>query len=722
MVGKEKGKEKEAEMETPTKKPAEAKKANAVVEESKMKGKGKDVMKDVKGEVDSAKAEGAAMPGKAAAKDSTKPSTTSKIEKEAKHAPTKNAPAASSGDAKDVPATSGKPETSKGRKHPGKLDITAAVEKSPEKAAQAKAGAADTGTPTAPTQTPSKVESPSVGSPAVKSAPRTLRVVQTPTPKAETPPITAPTPGPVAAAEKPRDAVPAAVRAPSRQPSIASIQNLPGTPSSEQVSISDNISMTSTSQSRANSPPPSARTADSAAGGSKIIGSAPVRQKTKAQAKKERQERARQLEEERVKAEAEAGAVAKVEEETPQQEAIVSRKKKAKKEKPAAVPRAPVKGKEKDDVKASAATAEKENSRSTSSRAPFPSAPKADKPSTSAKASRPSTPTKTPPAAPPQPQQPEPSPPPTPTLSAAQILADLKATTPGIQKSLDALLRASPAAFKPPHPISAKDLADPGRGWKSDLRFQLSREDVEGLVQGTLPAKRFGGKDGRVWDRAMVSPEGKVLRALTEELEQRFLELEAAVREAGELGVGGMGRWRPTKPQNDVRFPEVDLEALRRELGSAFAGALGAGGGGGGGVAGASGRGNTPMEQMLQEGAAGQGGSRRGAFLLDEVGRYINEFVMPPATPPPTTAAVHPQHQPPQQQQHGGAAPVPIAGHAGHGAPGESAGYGGPSGGPGPMSVEIAERALAEARRVSEEREVALRKAVRKNRRVLGLG
>lgn len=96
----------------------------------------------------------------------------------------------------------------------------------------------------------------------------------------------------------------------SRRPSLTSL-HAPNTPVSEK--ISDNASLTSTSMSRANSPPPS-----------NLVGSAPVRQVSKSQQKKERQSRAKQAEE------SEAKPVKPIEEE-PEINPIVSRKKKTKK-------------------------------------------------------------------------------------------------------------------------------------------------------------------------------------------------------------------------------------------------------------------------------------------------------------------------------------------------------------------------------------------------------
>ncbi|KAL8949354.1 MAG: hypothetical protein Q9222_004528 [Ikaeria aurantiellina] len=101
------------------------------------------------------------------------------------------------------------------------------------------------------------------------------------------------------------------VNTPSRRESLSSV-NPPGTPISER--ISDNVSLTSTSISRANSPPPTK------------VGTAPVRV-SKSQQKKERQARAKQADE-----------ASKIEEapvkpavEEPVQAPIIGRKKKQKK-------------------------------------------------------------------------------------------------------------------------------------------------------------------------------------------------------------------------------------------------------------------------------------------------------------------------------------------------------------------------------------------------------
>ncbi|KAK3679583.1 hypothetical protein LTR37_021390, partial [Vermiconidia calcicola] len=565
---------------------------------------------------------------------------------------------AQSTDAKAAPTTPVKAESSKPdvqkRKPPGKLDIEAAVKKDNKDAPVAVAGDAAAQKPDQKElpspSTASKTESPSVGSPAVKSTPRTLRVVSTP--KGEMTPF-----GPLATLKE--MAPSPAVRFPSRQLSVTSI-NFPGTPSSEQVSISEDISMASTSQSRANSPPPPV--------GSKV-GTAPVRAKTKNQLKKERQERAKAIEEEKVKVE----KPAKVEPEETAQEAIISRKKKAKKEKE---PRVKGKATAPTATGDSTPTASRPASPQQAPRTPIAAARPEPPAARERKASKPSTPTRASVAPPPPPLQSpnEPSPPPTPTLSAAQLLAELKATAPEIQKCIDSLFRSpSSTHYRPNQPITSKDLANPAN-WKQDFKLNLTRDEVNALLREHVPAIKYGGEDGRVWDRGMVTPTGAHLRALTQELETRFLELERAIRDLpDEL------RFRPTKPQNDMKFPAIDLEALKRQFDNA------------------GGRGTTVMEQMVQDGST----MKKGAFLVDEASKYIDEFVMPPATPPPT-----PGNAVVARQQAGAVgAQGAVGGETTH-----------------VLSADIAERQWNEAKRVADERDHALKKLMKRNKRVFGLG
>ncbi|EMC99739.1 hypothetical protein BAUCODRAFT_348426 [Baudoinia panamericana UAMH 10762] len=568
-------------------------------------------------------------------------------------------------DANAAPVTPTKSDAKKDegskRKHPGKLDITAAVNQTQDEpsavvASSSKEIPTDVSTPSKPqvpmSRTPSiasKPESPGVSSPAIKSAPRTLRVVQTP--KAETPP-----PQPFSTPALPTPG--SGIKLPSRQPSVASI-NPPGTPSSEQISISDNISMTDTSLSRANSPPPGA-TSSLTTG---MVGSAPVRTKTKNQLKKERQERAKAIEEE--KAKQDDTVKPPMPEELTHQEAIISRKKKAKKEKE---PKArPTKVREITEMAETTPTASRPVSPGQKAAVQEESqVPKVERVATPVKAPMPAPP-------PPIPAPHEPSPPPTPTLTAASLLAELKAQAPEIQKCIDSLFRTPTSAhFKANQNISSKDLHNPAF-WKSDWKINLTKDEVEALLRGTVPAVHYGGQDGRVWDRGMVTPSGAHLRALTEELEARFLDLEKALREMPEDL-----RFHPSKPQNEIKFPNIDLEALKRSFDNA------------------STRGPSVMEQMVQDGVP----LKKGAFLVDEASKYINEFVMPPATPPPSAAGARSG----QQTQAGTVAPVnpeqQIVQH----------------------SLEIVERQLLEAKRIAEENEGRLKKLIKKNKRLLGLG
>ena len=204
-----------------------------------------------------------------------------------------------------------------GKKHPGKLNIDAAKDVAKKGLASVStthtvsAGDHDPG-PSSSKAT-SAVSQPETPLTAVSQPPgigssrqtqaRAFRVVATP--KAETP-QGAPTASPSVTS-----ATDIPAKQASRRGSLSSL-NPPGTPASER--ISDNVSLTSTSMSRANSPPPGK------------VGSATARHVSKSQQKKERQLRAKQAEE-----------VAKVEEapakvvEEPVQAPIIGRKKKTKK-------------------------------------------------------------------------------------------------------------------------------------------------------------------------------------------------------------------------------------------------------------------------------------------------------------------------------------------------------------------------------------------------------
>ena len=201
------------------------------------------------------------------------------------------------------------PKPTEKRPHPGRLDITAAkdaskIEMESITSSSVQSRFVDLASAISQPLTPAT----SLSSATRQIQSRTIRVISTP--KAENPPrlIPAASPSIVSVA-----ASVVASKQISRRPSLSSIHP-PGTPVSEK--ISDNASFTSTSMSRANSPPPSK------------VGSAPVRQYTKSQQKKERQVRARQAEEVLVKKE---DSSAKAITEEPVQAPIIGRKKKTKK-------------------------------------------------------------------------------------------------------------------------------------------------------------------------------------------------------------------------------------------------------------------------------------------------------------------------------------------------------------------------------------------------------
>ncbi|KAL9611388.1 MAG: hypothetical protein Q9167_003963 [Letrouitia subvulpina] len=195
------------------------------------------------------------------------------------------------------------------RQRPSKLDIAAAkgvsgavdTASSLKKAADSRdLGSSSTKTVSATSQpeTPATASSQASSVTTAKQGqPRTLRVV--PTSSSET-------------QAKGHGPAPTTSKQPSRRGSLSSI-NLPGTPVSERVS--DNISLTSASMSRANSPPPNK------------VGTAPVRHMSKTQQKKERQARAKQAEE---AAKVDAPPTQESVEE-PVQAPIIGRKKKTKK-------------------------------------------------------------------------------------------------------------------------------------------------------------------------------------------------------------------------------------------------------------------------------------------------------------------------------------------------------------------------------------------------------
>ncbi|KAJ4331290.1 hypothetical protein N0V87_009283 [Didymella glomerata] len=386
----------------------------------------------------------------------------------------------------NVPAAPGAPTANTKRQPPGKLDISLAkiVEKEPTPSTSARKEEPQAKTMRiVPPTTTSVPASPAVAAPSpVKhtAAPRTLRLVSTP--KVETPPaVAAPTP--------PLPQIPTVDKLRSRQASIASL-NQPGTPASDLVS--DTASMTSGMISRASSPPPT----------NSIVGSAPVRKITKAQAKKNRQERKRQEEE---KEKVENGSDVEV-----VQAPIIGRKKKAKK--PSTTPK-PV---------AAMASAMKEAAAKSQPASPK-SATVEDEPletptvaSVKAQSAHNSA------SATPEPEvQPDESrerreP------NAQSILNDL-------QKSGEVLVSAleffKPLASTLTHTSRTPHTAAPTS--PPDQKIHFSQADLDALAK-KRPV-HLSGEHDKPDSRTLITPNGKFLWGLTAELEERALSLESEI-------------------------------------------------------------------------------------------------------------------------------------------------------------------------------------------------
>ncbi|ORY08515.1 hypothetical protein BCR34DRAFT_626182 [Clohesyomyces aquaticus] len=409
------------------------------------------------------------------------------------------------------------------RQHPGKLDIAAATKLSeneqPSTTNSMKSDAQPKNFRTVSLASTSSVPpSPaatSTGSPVKRStAPRTLRVV--PTPKTEAPP-------PLSAASIASvPHVPTVEKLRSRQASIASL-NQPGTPASEL--ISDNASITSTSVSRANSPPP--------------IGG---------KAKKERQERARQIVEEQLAVDDHGKSEAE-----PVHAPIVGRKKKAKKPgasnpKPTPVPvksqpaspkPATVEEDEEEQGPVPPPPSRKTHTRQTSVSSPRnQSSPGPDSASAWEHSKDKLQPT------------------------AQAIIADLQRT--------GELLASTLEFFKP----LSSSLAHAARTAQSststtapDLKIHFSEADLDNLAK--KKPVRLGGHDGKSDSRTLITPEGKFFWGLTQELEEKALELERHIAE-----YKGVARFHPRKQTSHSHNHNVATHAQSKDVLPAIATAL----------------------------------------------------------------------------------------------------------------------------------------------------
>lgn len=424
------------------------------------------------------------------------------------------------------PATPTTPVASTKRQPPGKLDIGAATKVSEEEQSPAissskhdvQAKNIRSVPVTSATSVPPSPAAVATGSPIKRSvAPRTLRVV--PTPKTEVPP-------PLPSATFPSlPHIPTVDKLRSRQASIASI-NQPGTPGSEM--ISDTASITSTSISRASSPPP--------IGGK--VGTAPVRKKTKSQAKKDRQERKRQIEEEQIMIDDDKSDVEVV------QAPIIGRKKKTKK--PASILKPLATTLNSQPASPKPATVEDDHS----------DAPTA----TSRKASS---------AKPVARETPEPEP-----ESAHEYTRDKREHTPqsimaDLQKTGE-LLASTLEFFKPlssslthaSRTSQATNIAPP-----PDLKIHFSEADLEALSK--KKPVRLSGIDGKPDSRTLITPNGKFFWGLTEELEQKALELEKHIEE-----IKGHARYHPRNHTAHAHASHFTAQSQSKDVLPAIATAL----------------------------------------------------------------------------------------------------------------------------------------------------
>jgi hypothetical protein len=374
----------------------------------------------------------------------------------------------------------------------------------------------------------------STGSPMRRTTqPRTLRITAE-TPRTETPP-----PLPISSAVATPVTTPAiATKQGSRRPSITST-NQPGTPVSERVDI---MSVTSTSASRANSPPP-------------VV----TNRKAKKEAKKQRQK----------EKEADIAVSVAPKETLEEQAPIMARKTKSKKSKPSAstttsVPKveAPAAPEQVAEPPAVAHVPEKEPETN----------PQPGKLSGKGKAKAASPPPKPKPVVI-TPIQEEPrgemtidmkgplSPKP---ITAAAILAALESTH---QLALTTLSLLKPLTQQSElrrlgiDPFTSVDL----QNHIEQLRFELTKADEQLLKQGQAVRKDLSA-DGRISGRNLVTPERTRLACLTREEEDKYLEIEKRVKESKGISKWGGGRAGKKRTENIMNALTVATETLEGAL------------------------------------------------------------------------------------------------------------------------------------------------------------
>ena len=317
---------------------------------------------------------------------------------------------------------------------------------------------------------------------------------------------------------------------PSRRPSVSSIR-YPGTPTSE--IISDTLSSTSASVSRASSPQPS------------IVGSVPVRHVTKSQLKKQRKEGKKEQERRVPEHNITSNAIPIGQEQAP----IVGRKKKkVKKISSLADDSAPGPSRQPspesrvrtDEIRASRAASKAETPEGRPRNDIAKQAEKAEKAGAVGKSEKiekaPDTTPTVLSSAPPAlndnfPKQPS---------IAAKILSEMQASGELDARALGFFDHVEGVNHK--HGISNSEITD----WEH--KFMVSPEHEKDLLQGHSLHGTVGNS-GQLSSRVMISPSGWFLRGLPQEQEDRFEEIEDRCRHATRPGT-----WVPDRQMGPSSF------------------------------------------------------------------------------------------------------------------------------------------------------------------------
>ncbi|KAI9818785.1 MAG: transcriptional repressor general negative regulator of transcription subunit 4 [Pycnora praestabilis] len=449
------------------------------------------------------------------------------------------------------------------RQHPGKLDIFAANQASmpqsqtsvtdippvkQETPTRAPRSAILASSATSRPETPSHLALHTPDSPTVRQTPpRTLRVLPTPKVEIANPIFATSTTAPSPPAASSQQA--------SRQPSLASI-NRPATPASE--IISETNSTTSASVSRANSPPPTK------------IGSAPVRINTKSQQKKQRQERAKLIEESKKSEEGMEKPLA----EGTMQAPIVGRKKKTKKPgnnaaesstPNASRPASPI-IKEKEEIVRSETTppakeTKKDMIKNQEEKRATPPLEAGLSPLSSSPAQKSA-------------------------ITPASIIAELQASGELNSSSLE--------FFKPVIGLNHRHDITPADYLELDRKLTLTSEEQANLAQG-LPV-HITSEGGSLSSRILVSAGGSFLRGLSEDQEERYIELEKRT-----INARGPTRFVPSKQSGENGFAIIGGRVVQ-----------------------------TAPDVMSSNGAAQRVATDPASKMrVDEALNYINQFVLP---------------------------------------------------------------------------------------------